>query len=99
MAGDAVLVDEGEAEATFARSHDQAVHGSEGVGEGANGILSLNLSSHVYGVPESTRNRGVQNENVPDQRGPMLECESGLGAEPVWNTSSQCERIYRVALG
>jgi hypothetical protein len=29
----------------------------------------------------------------------MLEGESGQGAEPVWNKSSQLKRGYRVALG
>jgi hypothetical protein len=47
VTGDAMLVDDGEAEAAFARCHDQAVHRSEGVGEGADCSLGLDMSSHV----------------------------------------------------
>lgn len=46
VAGDTVFVDDGKAEGAFAGGHDQAVHGSESVGEGADGILSLDLSCH-----------------------------------------------------
>ena len=51
MTSDAVFVDQGEAEAAFASGHDQAVHWSKSVGEGANGILSMDLSVHIIGVP------------------------------------------------
>jgi len=50
VAGDTVLVDDGEAEAAFARCHDQAVHWSKSVGQCANSVLSLDMSSHGFGV-------------------------------------------------
>lgn len=50
MAGDAVLVDDGEAKAAFACCHDQAVHWSKSVGQCTNSVLSLDMSSHVMGV-------------------------------------------------
>jgi hypothetical protein len=55
-----VFVDDGEAEAAFARSHDQAVHGSKSIGERADSILSLDMSSHVGVFPKTTRDKSVQ---------------------------------------
>lgn len=61
VTSDTVFVDQGEAEAAFASSHDQAVHWSKSIGEGANGILSLDLSRHSYWVfLQMTRLRTVQ---------------------------------------
>ena len=61
MTSDAVFVDQGEAEAAFASSHDQAVHWGKSVGEGANGILSVDLSVHIIGVPtnDTDKNRAT----------------------------------------
>jgi hypothetical protein len=46
VTGDTVLIDYGEAEATLASGHDQAIHRSESMSEGADGILSMDMS-HV----------------------------------------------------
>lgn len=61
MTGDAMFVDQGEAEAAFASGHDQAVHWSKSVGKGANGILSMDLSGHIIGVPtnDTVKNRAT----------------------------------------
>lgn len=61
MTSDAVFVDQGEAEAAFASGHDQAVHWGKSVGEGANGILSVDLSVHIIGVPtnDTDKNRAT----------------------------------------
>ena len=48
VTSDTVFVDQGEAEAAFASGHDQAVHRCEGVGQGANSVLGMDLSRHNY---------------------------------------------------
>jgi hypothetical protein len=55
-----MFVDQGEAEAAFASGHDQAVHWGKSVGEGANGILSVD-SGHIIGVPtnDTDKNRAT----------------------------------------
>jgi hypothetical protein len=47
--GDASLVDDGKAEAAFARCQDAAVERGKGLGQGANGSLHLVLSVHILG--------------------------------------------------
>src|SRR3989338_1733802 len=48
MTGNALIVDEGKAEAAFARGLDLAVQRGEGVGQGVDGRLNLMLSGHVW---------------------------------------------------
>lgn len=47
MARDAMLVDQGEAEAALARCDDEALQGGEGLGQGADGGLDLMMSIHI----------------------------------------------------
>lgn len=49
VAGDAVLVDQGKAEAALAWGNDKAFQRRESLGEGANGSLNLRMSLHVIG--------------------------------------------------
>jgi hypothetical protein len=51
--GNARMIDDGEAEAAFAGGHDSAIKWRKGAGEGANGILNLVLSIHLFGVPKT----------------------------------------------
>jgi len=49
VAGDAVFVYQGEAEAALAWGNDKALQRREGLGEGANGSLNLMMSLHIVG--------------------------------------------------
>lgn len=49
VAGDAVFVYQGKAEAALARGNDEALQRREGLGEGANGSLNLMMSLHIVG--------------------------------------------------
>ncbi|SPO53851.1 conserved protein of unknown function [Pseudomonas sp. JV551A1] len=49
VAGDAVFVYQGEAEAALARGNDKALQRREGLGEGANRSLNLMMSLHIVG--------------------------------------------------
>ena len=49
VAGDAVFVYQGEAEAALAWGNDKALQRREGLGEGANGSLNLMMSMHIVG--------------------------------------------------
>jgi hypothetical protein len=49
--GDAVLIDQREAEAAVAGRHDQAVERGESVGQRTDSVLRMKCVSHVMGVP------------------------------------------------
>ena len=49
MAGNAVFVYQGEAEAALAWGNDKALQRREGLGEGANGSLNLMMGMHIVG--------------------------------------------------
>lgn len=88
MTGDAVFVDQGEAEAAFASGHDQAVHRGKSVGEGADSILCVDLSRHVMGVPtnDTVKNRATlkRSSNVDHH---------WSNEEPDWNKAASLSAI------
>jgi len=49
VAGDAVFVHQGKAEAALARGDDKALQWREGLGKGANGSLNVWMSLHIIG--------------------------------------------------
>jgi hypothetical protein len=62
MTSDTVFVDDSEAEAAFASGHNQAVHRSKSISQGADGVLSLDLSIHGGVFPKATRNKPCKNK-------------------------------------
>lgn len=70
--GDAVLVDQGEAERAVARRADEAAQWSKSVGKGADSVLGMKSVSHVMGVPAEYADRIRANRKRSSKRRPQM---------------------------